>query len=165
MKLILGHEIIKNNLCKIFDMMDGSYRKLFPLMRECIDKLDIEKCCIFISFIYDINIIIDTEIYHGLTTLVLYKPFIILKRVGNKYYHMENKKGECILRYPNDDLLLKIYYDNLLKKNIRFEYEKKLKLITKWDKEKIINYAKRLEIVILKKGKKKIMMKIKRFLI
>ena len=31
-------ETIKNNLCKIFDMMDGSYRKLFPLMREYIDN-------------------------------------------------------------------------------------------------------------------------------
>jgi len=150
-----SEEVIKKNLCKIFDMMDGSYRKLFPLMRECIEKIDIEKCCIFLSFIYDINIIINKEIYHGLTKLDLYKPFIILKKEGTKYYHMENEKSECILRYPIDNFLLKIYYDYLLKNHIYLEYEKKMKLLIKWDKEKIIEYAKKLEIVILKKGKKK----------
>lgn len=151
----LSEEDIKNNLCKIFDMMDGSYRKLFPLMRESIDDNDIERCCIFMSFIYDINIVINQDIYHGLTKLDLYKPFLILKKENKKYYHMENENGECILRYPNDNFLLKIYYDNLLKNNINYEYEKKMKMMIKWDKEKIIEYAKKLEIIILKKGKKK----------
>lgn len=150
-----SNESIKNNLCKIFDMMDGTYRKLFPLMRECIDTEDVERCSIYMSFIYDINIVIDDEIYHGLSDFDLFKPFIILKKKNNKYYHIENEKKECILRYPSDDNLLKIYYNYLLKTHIYSEYEKKLKKIIKWDKEKIINYSKELGIKILKEGKKK----------
>lgn len=154
-KINFTKEQIKNNLCKIFDMMDGSYRKLFANVRNDIKNENLEKCCIFLSFIYDINLMMNDTIYHGITNFDLYKPFIILKNINNQWNHVENQNKDCILRYPNDTFLIKIYYDFILKKHIRNEYDKKLKNIKKWDKLRILEYSKKLEINTIKKGKKK----------
>lgn len=149
---------IKSNLCKIYDTIDGTYRKTFMMFRENLEKMDIEMICNFLCTIYDINIIIYNKLekfkmYSGKSDFYLYKPFIILKKDNKKYYHLENiETNDTIFSYPNDNFLIKyqkyIYMDDLL-----VLYRNKLKRIQKYNKEQLNEYARKMNIDINKKNK------------
>lgn len=149
---------IKKYLCQIYDMMDGSHRKKFSCMREKIEQQSVQDISIFLSYIYDINLIVNNKIYFGFYGFDLYKPFIILNYKNNKYvpYELNN---EVIFHYPKHHFLFKIYYEWFIKKEIYNQYKIKLNKMLKWDKQKILNYSNKLNIDIHKYGKKKKMIK------